>query len=664
MRRPTRSTGDERAPQHLLLRLLVAAFVASGVGAFAHAEDEREPLRRKVEAGPIRVIVRLASAGGPETALLTAREVEGGRRAIARAQQALVASLPTTGCQMTSRFRTIPFAALEVDAQGLAALERSPAVAELWEDRIAIPSLFESDGIVQADQSWVVGFDGSGKAVAIVDTGVDRTHPFLAEKIVSEACFSVSGDCPGGETEAIGAGSGAPCTFAPSQCRHGTHVAGIAAGRGSDFSGIARGADVVAIAAASRNVLGCDPDTEGSPCPRFHGQDLIKALEHVLDLHPRLDVAAVNLSLGSGVFSTPCDHYDPALAAVIANLRSHGVAVVASAGNDGASDGISHPACDSAAVSVGAVDDEDQFAAFSNSAPFLSLVAPGVSVLSSIPGGQFGFMSGTSMAAPHVTGALAILRQRAPDAPVEKLVSSLRSTGATVSRWDDSPVPRIRVRQALRTLTGETCGTWTPLGSVTLPSSFFDAPGTPTAGRDVQLSPDMVPRTLISKAFADARWAISRDWDGTVTGNVFRAPRTPPQFIFCTPGASEGLLECSGSTACSDGSKGTVETPDGAQILVNKDVDGRRWAITRHRGNQTLTGNVFDPRTGHARFVYCARGTGSSYGCLVADPCTSGFCRRDHWRFALDVTLPCTFFGPDECVGLAPTTPISPALMQ
>src|SRR5258705_417618 len=83
----------------------------------------------------------------------------------------------------------------------------------------------------------------SGWVVAILDTGVHGAHPFLAGKVVSEACYSAHGDCPNGNDEQIGAGAGETCTYAPHTCRHGTHVAGIAAGRGDDFSGVARGAD-------------------------------------------------------------------------------------------------------------------------------------------------------------------------------------------------------------------------------------------------------------------------------------------------------------------------------------------------------------------------------------------------------------------------------------
>jgi subtilisin family serine protease len=77
--------------------------------------------------------------------------------------------------------------------------------------------------------------------VAVLDTGVDKTHPFLSGKVVEEACYSAGGNCPNGATSEVGSGAGVQCTYAAAACRHGTHVAGIAAGQGSSFSGVARG---------------------------------------------------------------------------------------------------------------------------------------------------------------------------------------------------------------------------------------------------------------------------------------------------------------------------------------------------------------------------------------------------------------------------------------
>src|SRR5204862_771645 len=110
------------------------------------------------------------------------------------------------------------------------------------------PTLAQSVPLVQGDQAWSAGYDGTGRVVAIVDTGVDKSHPFLLNKVVAEACFSsfAAGHstslCPNGQSQQIGVGAGVPCGPLNLGCWHGTHVAGIAAGNGDQagqtFSGV------------------------------------------------------------------------------------------------------------------------------------------------------------------------------------------------------------------------------------------------------------------------------------------------------------------------------------------------------------------------------------------------------------------------------------------
>ena len=73
-------------------------------------------------------------------------------------------------------------------------------------DRLLRPSLEANITLVEADQAWAEGFDGSGWTVAVVDSGVDGTHPMLTRKVVAEACYSSNGNCPAGGTEQVGSG--------------------------------------------------------------------------------------------------------------------------------------------------------------------------------------------------------------------------------------------------------------------------------------------------------------------------------------------------------------------------------------------------------------------------------------------------------------------------
>jgi subtilisin family serine protease len=282
---------------------------------------------------------------------------------------------------------------------------------------------------------WAAGYTGGGQVVAVLDTGVDSAHPFLTGKVVEEACYSDDSNCPNGLTTQTGVGSGVNCTYAASGCRHGTHVAGIAAGQGSDFSGVARGADIMSVQVFSR-FTGTDCNEAGEdPCALSYRSDQIAGLERVYALRGTHDFSSVNMSLGSGQFFSNCD--TDSRKAIIDNLRSAGIATVIASGNNNYTDSMSAPACISSAISVGNTTKEDTIYSNpptgSNSASFLSLLAPGTSINSSVPGGGFAVFTGTSMAAPHVAGAWALLKEQTPTASVNSLLSSLQSTGTQVT---------------------------------------------------------------------------------------------------------------------------------------------------------------------------------------------------------------------------------------
>ena len=177
-------------------------------------------------------------------------------------------------------------------------------------------------------------------------------------------------------------------------------------------------------------------------------------LQRVFNRRAALNFAAVNMSLGGGRFDSNCD-VDP-LKPIIDSLRSADIATVIAAGNNGFTNALSSPACISSAVSVGSTEDgslgttADEVSSFSNSASFLSLLAPGQWIDSSIPGGGFANFAGTSMATPHVAGAFAILKQATPTATVDQLLSALQGAGLPVTDARNSITkPRIRILNAL-----------------------------------------------------------------------------------------------------------------------------------------------------------------------------------------------------------------------
>ncbi len=413
-------------------------------------------LREKArEQRVVRVLVRLAAPFTPEGRQSSPQAVRDQRLAIDRVQDAVLNRLGTERAKLAARFEYIPFLALEVDAKALDLLASMAEVNGIEEDVFDKATLVSSTAVIGAGVAWASGWTGDGQVVAVLDTGVDKTHPFFSSgsgnKVVSEACYSSivpnssTSVCPGGVQESTAPGSGAPCTDYYGDCVHGTHVAGIAAGNngtGPGF-GVARGADMIAVQVFS---LSC-----GGYCIGAWVSDQIKGLERVYDLADDFNIAAVNMSLGGGYYSSrsACDADNAARKAAIDNLRSIDVATVVSSGNNGYFGYLSAPACISSAISVGATDDADNVAYFSNVASFLDLLAPGVSVESSVPGGGLANFNGTSMAAPHVSGAWAVLRQANPTAAVTDLLALLRETATPVSGNGVQGMRRIHLGRAV-----------------------------------------------------------------------------------------------------------------------------------------------------------------------------------------------------------------------
>jgi subtilisin len=424
---------------------------------------------RAARDGRVRVIVELrlsSGASATEGGLMRvggAAAVLAQRQEIAVARDRVLSRLSAATMRETRRYQTVPLVALEIGPNELNALESSPDVLRVRLDGLMRPSLQASVPRIEGDQTWQAGYDGAGTTIAILDSGVERTHPFLGGKVVEEACFSSTADavsvsvCPNGESVQIGAGAAAPCAF--EECLHGTHVAGIAAGSGfaagQPFSGVAPGAALVAVQVFSE-ILDGGLCGGAAPCLGGFESDIIAGLEYVYGLKiAGRNVAAANMSLGGGSFDAPCDGepFKPA----IDNLRAVGVATIVASGNNGEAAGMTSPGCISTAVSVGATTIGDDVAWFANVAPFLSLFAPGDGIVSSILDGDYAALSGTSMAAPHVAGGWALIRQATPTASVDAILAALQNTGRPVTDIRDwapgtTTVRRIRLFNALASL--------------------------------------------------------------------------------------------------------------------------------------------------------------------------------------------------------------------
>jgi subtilisin family serine protease len=426
---------------------------------------------RRNDSAPVLVRLRLPDPFRPEGGL-TGAQVDQQRQAIAVAQTTVLTKLTGRNVADVRRFRTIPSMGVTADEATLTALVAMPEVLRIGVDKVEAPQLAASTTVVGAAMVRnALGNPGAGWTIAVLDTGVEKSHPFLAGRVVSEACYS-DDFCPGGSSSTA-AGSAGPCNV--NRCDHGTHVAGIAAGRRFSntattitFDGVASEAGIIAVQVFSRNT---DPACAAlglpSPCPLSRESDQIRALERVYDLRTSFQIAAVNLSLGGGAYTSraACDDQNQDRRDIVDNLSGAKIAVVAGSGNGALvtlpgggtafQAGIAAPACISGVVSVGATTNADAIWAGSQSASLLTLLAPGNNVNSSVTGGGFGTKSGTSMAAPHVAGAFAVLRALGPARGVAEIRDLLITTGQLVTDNRLNPsvtTARIRLDAAVEAL--------------------------------------------------------------------------------------------------------------------------------------------------------------------------------------------------------------------
>jgi subtilisin len=388
------------------------------------------------ERGRTRVLVGLRTTFVPEGGLGD-DATQGQRERIVRVADGLERELAGSDAGELTRLVTLAAVLVEVGPTGLERLIRSPRVASIEPDAELELVLDESIPLVGADLLHAADVGGSGQAVAVLDTGVDTTHPFFAGRVVAEACFSTpaaggSTLCPGGEPVEVGPGSAINCDISIPMCFHGTHVAGVAVGADERYGGVAPDADLIAV-----QVFRPATCITG-PCLVASLSDIVAALDHVGVLVGQLAgvtrIAAVNLSLGGGLYSGACDALFPSMRDAVASLASKGVTVIAASGNDGAVGALAMPACMSGTVAVGSTTKADAVSSFSNGHPSLvQLLAPGSSIVSAYPGNRIARASGTSAAAPHVAGAWALMRSLRPDDTPAQILAALVAEGVAVT---------------------------------------------------------------------------------------------------------------------------------------------------------------------------------------------------------------------------------------
>jgi subtilisin family serine protease len=330
-------------------------------------------------------------------------------------------------------YEQLPVMHVRVDSpEALAALEAHADVVAVVEDRAMQAVDNTPVNVVQVGQptAAAAGKLGAGTTVAVLDTGTDyKRAPFnCTAPGTPAACPVVFAKDFAIEDKALDTGS-----------FHGTNVSGI----------------VLAMAPAAKIVALDVFDGDYA-----YTSAILSAINWCVQNKAKYNIVSINMSLGGGLFSSACAS-DP-FAPTVATARAAGILSAIASGNSGSSTSISSPACVPAAVSVGAVYSgnvgafntgvcndattaADKVACFSNSASFLTVLAPGVGI--SAAGIT---MSGTSQATPHVAGAIAVLAAAQPSSGPDAIVARLTTSKTMVTdKRNNVTKPRLDLAAAL-----------------------------------------------------------------------------------------------------------------------------------------------------------------------------------------------------------------------
>jgi subtilisin family serine protease len=254
------------------------------------------------------------------------------------------------------------------------------------------------------EQAWDLRPSATDVIVAVLDTGVDLNHPDLRPNLLLDLGYDFLDDTPRPQDDES----------------HGTAVAGIIGAVGNNKDGVTGLAwRVKLLPIKALNAQGRGPDSA-----------MVKAILYAADQGARI----INIS-STGT------RYSAALETAVQYAQDKGALVVAAAGNTGDRDNaVNYPAAFDRVLAVAAIDDKDQLAPFSQRQPYVALAAPGVDVPSTAWSGagrgMYASQSGTSIAAPHVSGAAAILWALRPDLEADEIAAALRATADRVASRD------------------------------------------------------------------------------------------------------------------------------------------------------------------------------------------------------------------------------------
>jgi len=330
----------------------------------------------------------------------------------------------------------VPAMVVQATPKGIEELRAHPLVEAVYPNIMFDLMLNDSVPLINADDVWNLSInnnsvDGSNVSVCIIDTGISN-HSAFQNRIVNQKCFCSNNCCPNGQSTDIVA------TDNHIQS-HGTHVSGIIGANGQ-YKGVAPGVNIIAVKV-------CD-----SSCSLA---DIFSGIDYCLQVKNTYNVVAISGSIGdNGNYATQSQcptFFDSAINAAY----NAGIVNIFASGNNGFTNGISYPGCSPNAIAVGATDKSDSMASFTNRGALLEVLAPGLSITSTVSNNQYGSLTGTSQATPHVSGAVALIQHYAllsglvftPD----NITNAFISTGVNIGGY-----PRINVTAALQSLINQT----------------------------------------------------------------------------------------------------------------------------------------------------------------------------------------------------------------
>ncbi len=272
-------------------------------------------------------------------------------------------------------FESIDAFAGTITDEGLKKLEHHPNVESVQLDHVFSLELQDSVPLVNASRlhQTSTNITGSGIGVCVLDTGVNYNHVKLSDNYVTGYDYVNSDSDPLDDHG------------------HGTHVSGI-------VEGVAPGVKLIHI----KVLNGAGSGSES---------DIVAGINWCITNKNTYAIKAITMSLGAGLYSSYCDSSYPVLASAVNNAVNNSILVIASSGNDGSTTSISSPGCIQNVTSVGATDKNDALASYGNRNSLVDLVAPGSSINSTSSSGGYTTLSGTSMSAPHVAGAVVLIQQ-------------------------------------------------------------------------------------------------------------------------------------------------------------------------------------------------------------------------------------------------------------